>query len=739
MDQQLLDAINMAKESKEEGFQTIYQETFRYVYFRASSLVKEDDVWELVQEVYISAYKSIHTLENDEFLYAWLGGITYNLGMKLHRKNKRNPILLSEEHEEYFEQIQTEDRSIQPELSIDDKETSSILRDLISDLPELQKSALIAYYYDNMSVGEIAERFECSPGTIKSRLNYARKYLKNAITEKEKREGIRLSSISIPGIIYAIKLLQDSTEVSYTVAGEIYKAVAASFSLPGTAAAVASDAVMKSVVKTIIGNLVEKTVLIKMAIISSVVIVGSATVITVNTLNNHQEKQSVIAEITEQPSNVKSEDSVLPKQSKQPQISLRPSKTTLPEKSPAIVVTEQEQKLLNSMIEAVADYFVINNYNQGQALSDEEKMGLAYKLLSNLCFDMGNPYGFAYEENMEFPEVDFEGPVFMASVYVITEEDMELFLKTILGEGISQHGNYDGFVHRTGIYYLHNRSGGVGVGDYRKDNLLANSSFVDKRLFFVDDVIVDDVYRQIGTRQMEFVDENSYKLTHSPEYLQYIGYADSYSNVIHISQYDTSYKVVEKTKFGRFQLVSYSAQQCTDEETLMQLFIKGLPYFTGDGSDGKNEYISSEYMYCDGKANGIYMIFIIDHYATRNVVRAYQYDEDVQGLKDQFFQESILDLGTDVYQYNSSFIMESVSKDGENSNTLCIQYEKSGTMWPPNYLYYSANGLYYDYESDNEFDNDCTKMEYEKKYKKVTDMKSQSQHLKWIQVIPESR
>ena len=192
MDKSLIDAIQLMAEGKEEGFNKVYSETYNHVYFRAKSYMKnEEDALDLVQIVYVEAYRSIGSLQTPEALFGWLDGITYRQGMKQYRKKK--DVLLSEEGEGIFETIETEDISSMPELTADQKETSKIIRELIEELPVLQKIAMIAYYFDNLSVGQIAEIQECSEGTVKSRLNYGRKYLKDRIEEKEKKEEKRIA------------------------------------------------------------------------------------------------------------------------------------------------------------------------------------------------------------------------------------------------------------------------------------------------------------------------------------------------------------------------------------------------------------------------------------------------------------------------------------------------------------------------------------------------------------------
>ena len=243
MDKSLLEAIEQLKVGKEEGFNKVYSETYNHVYFRAKSYMKdEEDTLDLVQIVYVEAYRNIVSLQEPEALYGWLDGITYRQGMKQYRKKR--DVLLTEEGEGVFETLETEDISSMPELTADQKETSRIIRELIEELPVLQKIAMIAYYFDNMSVSQIAEIQECSEGTVKSRLNYGRKYLKDRIEEKEKKEGYRIHVFTLPTLYFAIKMMSEDTTMTVYAAQGVYNASCAATGL--TAGTISGGAIAGS-------------------------------------------------------------------------------------------------------------------------------------------------------------------------------------------------------------------------------------------------------------------------------------------------------------------------------------------------------------------------------------------------------------------------------------------------------------------------------------------------------------
>lgn len=190
-EQELIKGIRMIGQGNQEGFQILYTHTYNYVYNRAKYIMKnEQDALDLTQETFIQAYKGILKLEDENNVYAWLNGIVYRQGMRIFRKKKE--LLEDEEAESIFENITAEDTAIQPEAVVDKKETAEIMIKMIEELPELQKEAIIAFYYYNMKIEAIAKKCGCSANTIKSRLNYAKKYLRNRVEQHEKQNGYKL-------------------------------------------------------------------------------------------------------------------------------------------------------------------------------------------------------------------------------------------------------------------------------------------------------------------------------------------------------------------------------------------------------------------------------------------------------------------------------------------------------------------------------------------------------------------
>ena len=221
IDKELAEAVNKAIAGDEQGFNCIYTKTYSYVFSRCRMIMKNDeDASELLQETYIAAYKSLDKLSDVNNIFAWLGAIAYNQGMKMFRKKK--DILPDEDGEALFDVQENADISTMPGYEMELKEVADIVKNIIDELPETQRAVIMAYYYDEMSVNDIAQMMEVSAGTVKSRLNYARKHIEESVCAKEKQMGIRLHTMLAPILFTVLGAKAGAVELSDNAAKQLY-------------------------------------------------------------------------------------------------------------------------------------------------------------------------------------------------------------------------------------------------------------------------------------------------------------------------------------------------------------------------------------------------------------------------------------------------------------------------------------------------------------------------------------
>ncbi len=238
-DSRLLDVVALVKRGDAMAFEELYRLTYKYAYFHAKSILHDDDeAWDLVQETYIAVYQHIDSLREERYVKSWISGIVFNLGMK--RLRKKRDLLVDEENDFLFDALEDENTDGSPEKALDSKETAAIVREVIDRLPALQKAAVIAYYFDEKSVADIAREAMCSENTIKSRLNYARKAMKEGIEHKERQMGVKLHVVTGPMIVFVLRGMFSSMTVSAQKARYTWMAVRKTLGLAGMAAGAGS-------------------------------------------------------------------------------------------------------------------------------------------------------------------------------------------------------------------------------------------------------------------------------------------------------------------------------------------------------------------------------------------------------------------------------------------------------------------------------------------------------------------
>lgn len=182
--------VEKIKKGDNKSFEKLYKLTEREVWFTCISFLKnETTAQDIMQETYITAFLKIQSLEKSSQIRSWLNRIAVNK-CKNYLKGKGEIQL----DDEIFENQAIVDESISiPEEYISDKAKREIILSIMQEvLSDVQYQTVIMHYFNEMTVDEIAEVFECSRGTVLSRLNYSRAKMKTAIEDYENKSGDRL-------------------------------------------------------------------------------------------------------------------------------------------------------------------------------------------------------------------------------------------------------------------------------------------------------------------------------------------------------------------------------------------------------------------------------------------------------------------------------------------------------------------------------------------------------------------
>lgn len=159
------------------------------------------DVEDVVQQVYLTAYQKLDSLEDNRAAFAWFKRTATNKAIDHMRKADNTPILNADytndtsDSSDYIESL-ADDTLELPEDVVENTSTQQIIREFIQELPKDQQKFLVARYFAEMNAAQIAETFGIPAGTVRSQLSRARKTLQESILAYSERTGVKLASYS---------------------------------------------------------------------------------------------------------------------------------------------------------------------------------------------------------------------------------------------------------------------------------------------------------------------------------------------------------------------------------------------------------------------------------------------------------------------------------------------------------------------------------------------------------------
>lgn len=193
--------LERAKRNDQSAISEIYWHSSAELYRVVKVLVKDDDtVNDILQDTYIKAFARLDQLQDPDRLVPWLKAIANNTAKDWLKKKK--PVLFSEmcnqEGEDglsFVEARESTDADVNPEMAMDEKEVRRLVMEILDQLPEDQRMVVGMFYYEEMPVKDIAETLGVSENTVKSRLAYGRKKIKEQVLELEK-QGTKLYTVA---------------------------------------------------------------------------------------------------------------------------------------------------------------------------------------------------------------------------------------------------------------------------------------------------------------------------------------------------------------------------------------------------------------------------------------------------------------------------------------------------------------------------------------------------------------
>lgn len=161
----------------------IYSLAYRY-------MGNEEDAYDMAQECFIKAYRSLRSFKGDSSFGTWLYRIASNVCLDELRRKKRRIIPLSIDEplatrEGSEVEKEFEDRSAAVDILYEQKEFSEQMQLLLNEMKPEHKTAIVLRDIMELTYEEISLILSCSVGTVKSRLSRARSVLRKKLIDRE--------------------------------------------------------------------------------------------------------------------------------------------------------------------------------------------------------------------------------------------------------------------------------------------------------------------------------------------------------------------------------------------------------------------------------------------------------------------------------------------------------------------------------------------------------------------------
>lgn len=230
--EKLIALVTAAQQGGEQAATDLYEAFHDDLYYHISKTVNDPVLAEdLLQDTYLEIFQTIGQLQEPAAFVTWSKQIAYHRCTAYFKK--RREILADEDEDGYsaFDTIEEDRAEFIPDEALDKEDLKQTIHKMIDGLPEEQRSALLLRYFDEISVKEIAQIQGVTEGTVKSRLNYGRKAIQNAVEDYEKKNGIKLHCVGVvPLLLWLFReyAVQNGISLTAATASAAYTATTAS-------------------------------------------------------------------------------------------------------------------------------------------------------------------------------------------------------------------------------------------------------------------------------------------------------------------------------------------------------------------------------------------------------------------------------------------------------------------------------------------------------------------------------
>ncbi|MEY2479731.1 MAG: polymerase sigma-70 factor, subfamily [Verrucomicrobiota bacterium] len=184
-----LDLVKQCQAGQTEAFDQLVTRYRTRVFAMIYNMVhNEQDAWDLAQDSFLKAWKSIKRFQGKSSFYTWIYRIVMNVTIDWLRKKQVKGTGAEFDDAIQLKEIDPASRTVPkadalPHQHMEQVEIRARIDAAIAQLSPEHRAVILMKETEDMQYHEIAETLGCSIGTVMSRLFYARKKLQNLLRD----------------------------------------------------------------------------------------------------------------------------------------------------------------------------------------------------------------------------------------------------------------------------------------------------------------------------------------------------------------------------------------------------------------------------------------------------------------------------------------------------------------------------------------------------------------------------
>ncbi|MGN0636092.1 MAG: RNA polymerase sigma factor [Acutalibacteraceae bacterium] len=266
-----------------EAFNSLYAATNDSGYFTALKILKDpDEAQDVLQESYIAVLEKIGDLQSPETFVSWFHQIVANRAKNALVKKKPALFQTQEQEQAYTDFVPDADEAFQPQASVDQADLRDQVMQIVDGLSDDKRACVLLFYYNELSIADIAATMEVPENTVKTRLFQARKDIRKGVEALQKKNVCLRSAAPVSLVIWALRMAQKSEGGAFSAgpaAALVLQEVTAASAGTAAAGAAGTAAAGAAQAATTAGTLVAKLTAMTAAqkVIAGVVAAGIVT------------------------------------------------------------------------------------------------------------------------------------------------------------------------------------------------------------------------------------------------------------------------------------------------------------------------------------------------------------------------------------------------------------------------------------------------------------------------------